>query len=259
MKNPIVEEAGEVYIRRRECLLFHVFYTMGIALAAVLFWSSRGFMYFFRTESVPAVFQATLVTHLIAVAGISLYVGLDRLAESQIIRYTEWLERTDVPVGVLFRGKLAAAALHTFFIVALGAPFALIAAGPAGATIPAVVASEAIILLTGLIARFAGMIISHIGELRYVVRVIGGWLFVALLFVATIRIYQPINPIVAVVRQHGESSPFMQADQSVPFWQNPLVASGVPLLVLAIALAALYWYALTRHRAWSRRRTQHGS
>lgn len=256
MKNPILEEAAEVYMRRREYLWFHVVYAAAIALFTVMVWPARGFMYFFRTESVPAVFQATVVVHVLVVTAVSIYVGLDRLADSQIIRYSEWLERTAIPVGALFRGKMTAAVVHTLFLTAVGVPFAIVAAGPSGTPIAAVLASETIVLLSGLAGRVAGMLISHVGEYRYVVRVVGAWLYIALLFVATVQLYRPLNPIVAVVRQHLESSPFMQPSEALPLPQNPLVASGVPMLILVLVLAGVYRITLARHRKSVLTRTQ---
>jgi hypothetical protein len=256
VKNPILEEAAEVYLRRREYLLFHLSFLVGAAFFTFVLWPSRDFMYFFRTESVPAVFQATLVAHVLGVTGLSLYAGLDRLAEAQIIRHSEWLERTAIPVGVLARGKLLAATVHTTMLTVLAVPFAVIAAGPAGISVRAVVASEAIVLLSGLAGRYAGMLIAHLGETRYVVRVIGGWVFVALLFVATIQLYQPVNPIVAVIAQHAENSPLMQLESRANAATHPLCTSGLPLLAIAMSLAGLYWFSLSRHRTHAEREAQ---
>lgn len=281
MSNPILEEAAEVYIRRREYLIFHLAYAAAIALFTVLLWPTRGFMYFFRTETIPAAFQATVIAHVIIVSGVSLYAGLDRLAENQIIRYSEWLERTHLPVGILFRGKLAAGMVHTIFLVLMAAPFAVVAAGPAGVPLAAVVASEVIVLIVGLISRFAGMIISHLGETRYVLRVVGAWLFVALFFVVTVQAYQPMNPIAAVIAQHEDDSPFMQparvarsaeaplerspsaaeeaglAPPAAPR-ANPLIRSGLPLAAVLAVMIGLYWATLLRHQITARRDTPYG-
>lgn len=258
MKNPILEEAAQVYLRRREYLIFHLVSLAGAVLMTFALWPSRGFMYFFRTESVPAVFQATVIVHVLAVTGLSLYAGLDRLADAQIIRYSEWLERTALPVGVLARGKILAGFVHTLMLTVVFVPFAVIAAGPAGIPIAAVLASEVIVLLSGIAGRLAGMLISHAGETRYVIRVIGGWIFVAVLFVATIQFYQPLNPIYAVIAQHAEDSPLMRTGTATSLVEHPLFSSGVPLVVTIAALMALYWYSLARHRRIAEReREQH--
>ena len=257
-RNPILEEAAQVYLHRREYLIFHLVSLAGAVLITFALWPNRGLMYFFRTESVPAVFQATVIVHVLAVTGLSLYAGLDRLAEAQIIRYSEWLERTAIPVGVLARGKLLAGVVHTLMLTVAFVPFAVVAAGPAGIPIRAVLASEAMVLLAGCAGRIAGMLISHLGETRYVVRVIGGWIFVAVLFVATIQFYQPLNPIYAVIAQHAEGSPLMRTDATGSLLEHPLVSSGMPLLLAIGALAALYWYSLVRHRRTAEReREQH--
>ncbi len=247
MRNPLLEESAAVYVRRREYLWLHLVYVAGLAVLAVVLWPARGFMYFFRTETVPGSFQATIIIHVLAVTGLSLAIGLDRIAESQIIRYSEWLERTAVPIRVLFTGKVVSAVAHTFFLVMAGVPFAVVAAGPAGISLTTVAASEAIVLLAGLLARIAGMLISHVGETRYVVRVIGSWVFLALLFVVTVRAYPPLNPIVAVIAQHSESSPVAG---------NPFLASGAPLAGAVIVLVALFWFSLERHRKAAHRMVQ---
>lgn len=258
MRNPVLEEAAKVYLQRREYLIFHLVSLAGAVLITFALWPSRGLMYFFRTESVPAVFQATVIIHVLAVTGLSLYAGLDRLADAQIIRYSEWLERTAIPVGVLARGKILAGVVHTLMLTVAFLPLAVVAAGPAGIPLRAVLASEAIVLLSGIAGRVAGMLISHVGETRYVVRVIGGWIFVALLFVATIQLYQPLNPLYAVVAQHAEDSPLMRSDATASLLEHPLVSSGLPLILAIGALTALYWYSLGHHRRTAEReREQH--
>lgn len=249
MRNPILEEAAAVYLRRREFVLLHLGWIAGALLFTIFLWPSRGFMYFFRTETIPAVFQATSVAHVLAVSTLSLYLGMERLGEEHIIRYSEWIERTTLPVGVLFRGKLLVALVQTVFLTATLFPFALIAAGPAGAPPAAVLASTTVVLLAGLASRFAGMLVGHLGETRYALRVLGPWLYALLLFVATVQLYRPINPIVAVISQHAEDSPFMRPEASAALLDNPLVASGVPMLVLALALLVGYRASLFRHRA----------
>ncbi|MFP4112797.1 MAG: hypothetical protein ACOC2Y_01095 [Spirochaetota bacterium] len=247
MKNPILEESAEVYLRRREYMWLHISYAAAIALFAVLLWPIQGFMTFFRTETIPSVFQATVIVHLLAVNGISLYVGLDRLADDQIIHYSEWLERTNVPLGVLFRGKIIGGVVHTLFIVAAGFPFVLVASGPAGIPFAAVVASEVIVFIAGLLGRICGMLMSHVGETRYIIRVIGAWLYVAFFYLGTLQIYRPLNPIAAVVMQHAEDSPFMQLGRTGVL-DNPLVAAGAPMLAVTIVLAAVFRFSLARHR-----------
>ncbi|MFW5788736.1 MAG: hypothetical protein ACOCW3_02240 [Spirochaetota bacterium] len=258
MRNPILEEAAHVYLHRREYLIFHLVSLAGAVLITFALWPNRGFMYFFRTESVPAVFQATVIVHVLAVTGLSLYAGLDRLAEAQIIRYSEWLERTTIPIGILARGKLLAGVVHTLMLTVAFVPLAVVAAGPAGIPIRAVLASEVIVLLAGCTGRVAGMLISHLGETRYVIRVIGGWIFVAVLFVATIQFYQPLNPIYAVIAQHAEDSPLMRANAARSLLEHPLASSGIPLILAFGALAVLYWYSLVHHRRTTQQeREQH--
>jgi hypothetical protein len=248
MSNPIMEEASEVYLRRREYVRLHIAYLIVHIVFAVLLWPNRGFMDYFRTDTVPVAFQGMVIIHLLAAATISLYAGLDRLAESQIIKHSEWLERTGVPVRLLATGKLVAAMLHGLLLVGLGAPSVVIAAGPAGIPFGAVAASEVIVLLTAVTCRLAGMIISHVGETRYFTRTTGGWIFLALLFVATVRTVPALNPIVSVIRQHSETSPLMNADSSVTWRAHPLVGPGIALSLLAVVLASLYVISLYQHR-----------
>lgn len=252
MRNPLLEEAGQIYLRRREYLLLHLAYLVAAAFLAVVLWPSQGLVYFFRTETVPASFQATTIMYVIGLTGMSLYIGMDKLAEEYIIRYSEWLERTSVPIGVLFTGKMAAAALHSVFLVAAGAPFAIVAAGPAGIPLRAVLATELIILLAAMTGRVGGMIVAYLGESRYVIRVVGGWVFLALLFLATIRILPALNPIVAVVRQYADESVFMQVGRTASA-ETPLLSHGLPMLGLLLVLASVLLLVLFRHHALARR------
>jgi hypothetical protein len=248
MRNPILEESSEVFLRTPQYVRLHLIYVGALILFTALLWPTRGFMVFFRTETVPAVFQAVVIFQLLLSAGMSIYIGLDRLAEAQIIKYSEWIERTALPIRVLAVGKVASAILHSLLLVALGFPMVVIAAGPSGIPFAAIMASETVVLLTVFVCRLAGLLISHIGEARYFTRVTGGWLFVALLFIATVRIAPMLNPVVSVIAQHGESSPLMLPDAGLTFWNHPLSAPTIAFGFLLIALTTVYVASLYQHR-----------
>jgi hypothetical protein len=246
MRNPLLEEAAAVYMRRREYLTLHLAYVAGMALFLTLLWPARGLLYFFRTESTPAAFQAFVIAQVIAVCGISLAAGLDRLAESQIIRYSEWIERTGIPIRILGTGKLLAGIVHTTVLVIVGIPFAVVAAGPAGITLDVVAATELVVLLAGITGRIAGMLIGHLGETRYFIRVTGAWIYLALIFVATIRIGTPLNPIIAVVEQHAPG----------PGGGASLLTVSLAQLAAAALIGVGFWISLARHRVQALRRAE---
>ena len=240
MRNPLFEEAVEVYVRRREFVILHLIVLLCMAFTTVGFWPTHSFLTFFRTETVPAVLQATLVIQVLGVTIFGLYVGMDRLADSGIIRHSEWIERTTIPIGTLFRGRVAAATIHTLLIAGAGLPFVVIAAGPAGSPLGAALGGTLIVFLSGLVGRLSGMLISHLGEQHYVVRVTGAWLFMAAFFVVTIQLAQPLNPVAAVMNVLDAPA-------------DTILVSGAALLAAALLLAAVYRESLARHRARTRR------
>ena len=253
MRNPIIEESSEVFLRRPQYVRLHIGVVGVIILFTILLWPSRGFMVFFRSETVPAVFQAVVIFQLLLAAGVSLYIGLDRLAEAQIIKYSEWIERTALPIRVLAIGKLSSALLHSLLIVGLGVPMVVVSAGPAGIPPGAVASSEVVVLFTAIVCRMAGLLISHIGETRYFTRVTGGWIFLALLFVATVRIAPVLNPVVSVIAQHSETSALMVPGMEITFRNHPLSGPGIAFGSLSIVLATLYVASLYQHRRRFRR------
>lgn len=255
--NPIVEESARVYLRRKEYGFLHVAYIGALAAVTVLAWPSQGFMEFFRSGTVPAVFQVVTVVELLTLSAIGLYVGQDRLAASTIIRYSEWLERTELPVRTLFAGKLLSAALHTVLLVALGTPFLIIAAGPAGLPVRATLSAQWIILLVALLCRITGMLLCHLGEEHYFVRVVGPWVFLALLYLVTIGVLQTLNPVVALVRQYSEASALVSTVGPVPFLQHPALLPSVYLLGGSVIVAALFALGLARHRGRADRGSDH--
>lgn len=246
MKNPVLEEAAGVYLRQREYAILHIVFAAASAFFLVTLWPSRSVVYFFRTGTIPSAFQAVAITQALAVTGLSLYAGLDRLAESRIIRHSEWLERTAIPIRTLATGKIVSGTLHTIFLTLLGLPIATIAAGPSGIVLEEVFATQLIVLLSGLVGRFAGMLLAHLGETRNAVRAIGVWIVVALLFVATIEIGPPANPVIGVLMQHSDVNPSGVS--------RPLLASSFSLAATALGLAVLYLLSLWRHRQLARRR-----
>ena len=248
MRNPLFEEAAAVYTRRREYLTMHLVYIGVLSLFLLMLWPSRGLLYFFRTDSEPAAFQAMIIAQAIAITCLSLYSALDRLAETQIIRYSEWIERTGIPIRVLGAGKIISGVSHTILLTLIGVPFAVIAAGPAGITLDAVLASELVVLLSGISARMAGMLLGHVGEQRYFIRVTGAWLFLAIVFIVTLQIGEPVNPVLGVLSQHTDVRPGGAA--------YPLAVVAASQLGFAAALGALYVFSLSRHRSNALRRQE---
>ncbi len=254
MINPILEESAHLYIRRNEYAILHLAYLGALALVTVVAWPSRGFMEFFRLDTVPAVFEVVAIFELLALSGIGLMAGQDRLAPSQIIRYSEWLERTDLPVRTLLVGKLTAALVHTAILVIIGTPFLIVSAGPAGIPLRAAFASQWIVFVAALFCRIFGLFLSHIGEERYVIRVIGAWVFLAILYLITIGSMQSLNPIIALVRQHSETSQLVTSLDTVPFLQNPALLPTAYLFVGLAMTTAAYGLGLRHHRTRAQRR-----
>lgn len=237
MPNPLLTEAVGVYLRRRQYVVLHVTVALTMTLAAVAFWPRHSFLHFFRTETQPLVLLATLIVQVVLVTVVSLAAGLDRIAGSAIIRHSEWLERTTLPIGVIVRGKLLAAVLHTAVLTLLGLPAAVVAAGPAGSGLAPVLAAQIVVLMSGTAARIAGLIVTHLGERNYVVRVTGGWIFTAILFVATITVYPPLNPIAGVARAPGATD------------LDPVLESAGSLAGATLLLMIVYGISLARQRA----------
>ncbi len=236
MSNPLLTEAAAVYLRRRGYVTLHITVALAMALAAVVFWPPHSYLHFFRTGTQPLVLQATLVVQVLLVTCVSLVAGLDRIADDSIVRHSEWLERTALPVAVIARGKVCAAVIHTAFLTLLGLPAVVVAAGPAGTPSTPVFAGQIIVFLSGLAGRTAGMIVAHFGERNYVVRITGGWIYLALLFIATITVYPPLNPIAAVAT----------APAATGF--EPMLESAVALAGLTLLLMIAYRVSLSRHR-----------
>jgi hypothetical protein len=255
MKNPVLEESAELYIRSRGFLKLHVGYLVLLALFLVIAWPSRGYMYFFRMETVPLVFLANVVFLIILSGFFSFSAGTDRIGSAGIIRYSEWLERTRVPVRSLVAGKLMAATLHTAFLTALSIPVLVAAAGPSGVPIGVIPGLLLVVFLTALACRIAAMIVSHYGEDSYVVKTIGVWVFAVLFFVLTLRLFRPLNPVVAAVEQIAAGAPGAVAGVE-PGGTGAATAGVISLSLLTVALAGVFWGVLQRHRTLANRRNQ---
>jgi len=247
---PILEESFHVYLQTRAYRRLHVFYILGLATVTVLVWPSRGFMDFFSTESVPSAFQVVLILQLLALSAVATYSGMDRVASEEIIRYSEWIGRTPVRLRTLMIGKLTAGSLHTLLLIVLGLPFLVIAAGPAGIPLRALVSGVLVMALVVTLCRTVGMIISVVGEEHDVIRIVGSWVFLALLYLGTIQVLQPLNPIIAVSRQQNELSPLVGTLERVTLAEHPAME---PLLyMLPLIFVALIVYGISLVRVQSR-------
>lgn len=229
-RNPVLQEARAVYLHRREYLWLHLGYLAASAVMLLIVWPSRDLMHFFRTQSPPPVYDVMVVYHAITLSLMNIFIGQDRVADGSIIRYSEWLERTSVPISILVGGKLFAAALHTVILTVVCLPFLVVAASPAGIPIQVIAPATLVLLLVSLLCRMVGMLISHWGESNYVIRVVGAWIFIALLFVATIQALPAVNPVVAVV------SP------------GRMVVPAAVYVTATVAFAAIHAVSLARHR-----------
>ena len=243
---PILEESLHVYLRTKAYRMVHLLYVAAVAVVAVLVWPSRGLMVFFSTEAVPSAFHVVLILELLLLSGISIYAGMDRVAGNELIRYSEWLGRTPVRVRTLMTGKLTAAVLHTVLLIALSLPFLVISAGPAGIPLRAVFSSLFVLGTATMLCRLVGMLISVVGEDRDAIRIVGSWVFLALLYMGTIRILQPLNPIIAVSRQQNELSPLVSTLDPVSLGSHPALEPVAYMGTLMIGVAALYGFAMAR-------------
>jgi hypothetical protein len=253
VKNPVLEESVELLLYRREALKLHAGYLILLSVFLVIAWPARSYMYFFRTESVPPAFLANTVFLILLSALMSFYLGLDRMAHAQTMRYTEWIERTTVPVKTLASGKLTTAVVHTGILVLLGAPMLIASAGPSGVPLSVLPGLGLVIFLSTLSCRLAAMLVSHLGEESYVIRTVGIWVYVALLFVLSLRVFRPIHPIVAALEQIAVGAPGalegMQRETG-----NARAVGIISLSILIAVLAASYWISLHRHRVRAKRR-----
>ena len=111
-----------------------------------------------------------------------------------------------------------------------------------------IAASLVLLLLVALASRLAGMLISHVGERRYVIRVIGGWIYLALLYVATVQILPVLNPIVALVQQYGSTSPSTALSGSASIAPHPLLHPVIAMTGLILLVALLYVTGLLSHK-----------
>lgn len=255
--SPILEESFHVYFRTREYRRLHILYLLGLAVVTFLVWPSRGFMDFFSTDAVPSAFQVVLILQLLVLSAVTMYTGMDRVATGEIIRYSEWIGRTPVSPATLMAGKLIAGGIHTLLLVTLGLPFLVISAGPAGIPLRAVFSSVIVLLLVLALCRTVGMVISVVGEESDVTRIVGSWIFLAILYLGTIQILQPLNPIIAVSRQQDELSPLVSTVEPVPLIEHPaLEPAAYTGAFLAIALLA-FAVALVRVQKRLRKKSVH--
>lgn len=251
--NPVIDESIGVYFRSRPYRTTHAVYLGLLGLMTIVVWPGRGFMEFFSTASVPAAFEVLSILQLLLLTGIGMYSGMERLASTRIISYTEWLDHTSIPILRLAAGKILAAVLHTVLLVLLASPFLFIAAGPGGIPVRAVFSTQLVILLIALFCRVAGMSIALLGERRDVIRIVGSWIFLALLYLATLQVLQPVNPIIAVARQQNERSPLVSTVAPVPLAEQPALPAVIAY-VAGIALAAgLLLLGMHRHRVKTER------
>jgi hypothetical protein len=143
-------------------------------------------------------------------------------------------------------------------LIGMACPFLFIVAGPAGIPARAVLSVELVAFLAALFCRIVGMFINLIGENRDFFRVISSWFFLALIYLATIQLAPPLNPIIAVVRQQNEASPLVTTVGPVALDAHPVVPPMLYLLggtVLALLGLVL---GMRRRRAVASDRVQHG-
>ncbi len=229
--HPIVAEAISLYVESRPFRSLHGIYVAALAIVVVVAWPGRSPIYFYRGGFVPPVFLTVVIAQTVLTGAFSTLFGLGRPASRRTTGFVGWVEGSPLPTREILFAKHSIGLIHTLVLVAIATPIAVVAAVPAGVPPAAIAASIAAVALTGIVCRSAGLLIGSVGELSYVTLVVGPWVFVAALFIGTIVVYPPLNPIASVSAVVSAESANAIAHQILQ-----TVVSVVPLSALIVAV-----------------------
>ncbi|TVQ21474.1 MAG: hypothetical protein EA382_13630 [Spirochaetaceae bacterium] len=245
--HPIVAEAISLYVESRPFRSLHGLYVAALAIVVVVAWPGRSPIYFYRGGFVPPVFLTVIIAQTVLIGAFSTLFGLGRPASRRTTGFVEWIEGSPLPTREILGFKHAIGLIHTLVLVTIATPIAVVAAVPVGVPPVTIASSIAVVALTGIVCRSAGLLIGSVGELSYVVLVVGPWVFAAALFIGTIVVYPPLNPIAAVSTVVNAESASVIARQI-----RTTFVSAVPLSALIIAV---HGRVLARIRRLHRERT----
>jgi hypothetical protein len=251
----IFEESLHLYSTNRVYRRAHLVYLLALAGLVVALWPNASYIEFFKLSSYPALFEVVGIGTLLLAAGGSMYVGKNSLGRDAFVTNTDWVEKTTLPIMSITGGRILIGILHTTFLAGVAFPLLVVAAGPSGVPIIAVLQTLLVVSVTSLASRFGGMFVDACLERRPILSVPATWLILGVIFVISIEVLPDMNPIVALTSVSAEID---LSFASFRMALEPLYLRSVVLLgILATVFAVATFVALSaRRRRYRKSRLQ---
>jgi hypothetical protein len=235
--NPFVKEGVQVYFSQATILRTYVV-LLAVLGALLFFWWPRGpVAASLFPHAAPGTFTAVALGWLALLVWLSARYGAEDYSSGSFTRLNEYVRYTPVAIGTVVAGKLAFAALHTLFLLALGAPFVL--ASLAVSAVPTVNAARAFLVVGAAAAacRMLGsFLLVALGE-RSLVRDIAMLAAALAAISASLALFPAANPVSAILSLGGTADSPAEVrllGATLPFYLFSVIMN----LLAAIACAA---------------------
>jgi hypothetical protein len=249
--NPFLVESAKACFSERSILRACIVSASVLAGLLVLWWPRGPIVSSLPPMPGPRTLVVVSAGLLAVLAWLSARLGADDLAPGSFIPVREYARLTPGAAGSAVRGKLAFGLLHTVFLVALGSPFVLAAAGVSGASPGAALRILAVAGSAAFAFRALGLLLLSLlpGHIlaRDMIMLGAGAAGMALCTV----LFPAGSPLSALLALAGAAPPPAVPSSPGPavfFWLAPVITSLVAAGVFAAgALASLAAAARTRH------------
>jgi len=239
--NPFVEEGLRAYFSHAVILRTYVV-LLALLGALLFFWWPRGPVAssLFPTGG-PRTFTVVAMGWLAGLAWLIARYGAEDYSSGSFIRLREYVTLTPVAISTVIAGKLAFSVLHTLFLLALGAPFALASLAVSG--VPVVNAARALLVVGAaavacrMLGLFLLIVLDERSLLRDLAMIAAGLTFIP----ASLALFPAANPVSAILSlggasEHPAAVPLLGA--AIPFYLFSVIMSLLAAIVCAAALCA---------------------
>ncbi len=196
---PLVSEGVRVYFSQRIILRTYLLIPATLTVALVAAWPVGSPQAILRGGSPTDPFTVVAFVFLLFALYLCGRYGSEEYAPDALGNLREYVTLTPASASALVAGKAAFGALHTAFLLALGAPFLLAALSVSGTPARALGATLALLASTGFAARMFGLLLLALFGQRKLLRTAAFAGGIAGYLVTTFLAVPVINPAAALL------------------------------------------------------------
>ena len=197
--SPLLREGARVYFSQPTILRSYLLLPCVLTVAALVGWPEGSLESALRAGSAANPFSVVSLAFLLLLVYLAGRYGAEDYAPESLASIRDYVTMTPTPVRSLVAGKVVFAFLHTAFMLALGAPFLLVALTVSGSRQGALGTAFAVLAGSALASRMYGLFLLSLLGPRKLLRsaaFVGG---AGAYLLVTFLVFPSISPAAALL------------------------------------------------------------